>query len=146
VDWARDLILNRSSALFFIAIAFTPASYCDNADAQLEAHRLERSELQSWIAKEFKTGESVTFASNEGEGLCCDVGSVTLEINRDRSITITANYIAGIGCSLPYAIEADGWKDLTRDVQGISGTGVAGYPCSRPVCLSLRIELLRGSR
>jgi hypothetical protein len=80
----------------------------DNAVSQIESHRLGKAELQSWIAQAFKAGMPLTFKSNEGEGLCCDVGSITLEIHRGHSVTITVNEFAGVEFSLPYTIEADG--------------------------------------
>jgi hypothetical protein len=60
-----------------MAISLIGTSHSDNASVQIEAHRLGKSELQSWIVKELKTGKALTFASNEGEGLCCDVGGIT---------------------------------------------------------------------
>ena len=90
------------------AILLVRASYGDNGNVQVEAHRLGKLELQSWIAKELKANSPLTFASNEGEGICCDVGSVTLEIHRGHRMKIAVNEFAGVEFSLPYTIQADG--------------------------------------
>jgi hypothetical protein len=107
--------MTRSIYLLVSAVFVAQVGLADNGVAPIEAHRLGKSELQSWIQKEFKPGRPLTFASNEGEGLCCDVGSVTLEIQRGHSITIAINDFAGVEFSLPYTIEADGKISLASN-------------------------------
>ena len=100
--------MNRLLTLLVIVISLARGSYAQNTNAQPETHRLGKSELQSWIVGELKAGRSIKFESNEGDGLCCDRGSITLEIRTGQIIFISSNFYAGVEVSLPYAVQADG--------------------------------------
>jgi hypothetical protein len=105
----------RSIAVLVIVTCLTRTSYAENSVQEIETHRLGSSELQSWIAKEFRAGGPIRFASNEGQGLCCDVGSITLEIRRNHTITIAINTFAGYEFTLPYIIQVDGKISLASN-------------------------------
>ena len=81
-----------------MAICLTRTSHSDNANVQIEAHRLGKSELLSRITKELKSGKELTFASNEGEGLCYDVGGIILEIHpgRSKQAAVLSGFLRGV--------------------------------------------------
>jgi hypothetical protein len=119
----------RISAIVLLGFLMSFAGAgCGKHTAAIAAHRLGKSELESWLNQEFKSGKAVSFQSNEGMGLCCDMGSVTLMIRPDREIEISINLFAGLQFALPYSIGADGRIALASSsaypVPALSNNGI----------------------
>ena len=78
-------------------------------DCVLQApHRLGKAELERWLAAGFAAGKPITFLSNFGVGICCDVGNTSVELKPDKSIRIFIDGFAGMEFGGMYRIEGDG--------------------------------------